>query len=148
MRVLLQRVLEASVSVAEEANAPIAQINRGLLAFVGVFPEDTPQTIDWLADKVLGLRIFADAHNAMNLSLQDIAGELLVVSQFTLAAEVDRGRRPGFSRAAKPEFARQRFDEFVEALRAREQLVQTGQFGADMRVALINDGPATFLLER
>jgi len=127
---------------------PVARIGPGLLAFVGVFPDDSSKAIDWLADKVLGLRVFADDNNAMNLSLADIDGELLVVSQFTLAADVSRGRRPGFSTAAAPDVARVRFDEFVAALRARGQPVQTGRFGQNMQVALTNDGPATFLLER
>lgn len=147
MRVLLQRVIEASVCIAGDAER-VARIDRGLLAFVGVFPDDDSAALEWLADKVLALRIFADAQGAMNLSLQDIHGELLVVSQFTLAASLDRGRRPGFSGAAKPELAQARFNEFVDILRARDQVVQTGRFGEDMQVALVNDGPATFLLER
>lgn len=147
MRVLLQRVTQASVSLPPDP-APVASIQQGLLALVGVFPDDATPAIEWLADKVLGLRIFADEDGAMNLSLTDIGGELLVVSQFTLAAQVDKGRRPGFSSAAAPDIARQRFDEFVAALTARGQSVQTGRFGADMQVALTNDGPATFLLER
>lgn len=147
MRVLLQRVTQASVCLADDPT-PVARIERGLLAFVGVFPDDSTQAINWLADKLLGLRIFADEANAMNLSLTDIGGELLVVSQFTLAADVSRGRRPGFSSAAAPDEARARFDEFVAALSARGQPVQTGRFGEDMQVALTNDGPATFLLER
>ena len=147
MRVLLQRVTQASVSLPPDP-APVASIQQGLLALVGVFPDDATPAIEWLADKVLGLRIFADEDGAMNLSLTDIGGELLVVSQFTLAAQVDKGRRPGFSSAAAPAVAQQRFDEFVAALGARGQTVQTGRLGADMQVALTNDGPATFLLER
>ena len=148
MRVLLQRVLSASVAVDGEQ---IAGIGRGLLAFVGVFPNDTETQVNWLADKTLGLRIFPEAGSAadtMNASVVDVAGELLVVSQFTLAADVSRGRRPGFSTAAPPERAEQVYEQFVTRLRAAGSAVQTGRFGADMQVELVNDGPVTFLLEK
>ena len=148
MRVLLQRVLQASVDVAGER---VGEIGPGLLAFVGVFPEDGPAEISWLADKTLGLRIFADAtsgNDSMNLSVVDAGGELLVVSQFTLAADTSRGRRPGFSTAAPPEVALARYNEFVAALSDRGVRVATGRFGADMQVNLVNDGPVTFLLEK
>ncbi len=147
MRVLLQRVLHASVSVAENQ---IAQINKGLVAFVGVFPSDGTEQIRWLADKTLGLRIFSDpaAPGPMTASVQDVGGELLVVSQFTLAADTSRGRRPGFSTAAEPVLAERLYEEFVAALSDRGVRIATGQFGADMRVDLTNDGPVTFLLEK
>ncbi len=145
MRVLLQRVKSASVDVATQR---IAEIDAGLLAFVGVFPTDGAAEIDWLADKLLGLRIFADREANMNLSLVDIAGELLVVSQFTLAADTSRGRRPGFSTAASPEHARQCVTDFIDAVSNRGVRVASGRFGADMQVTLVNDGPVTFLLER
>ncbi len=144
MKVLLQRVSEASVEVAGEC---VARIGPGLLALVGVAPEDGEEQLQWLADKTLGLRIFADEAKPMNLSVADVSGELLVVSQFTLAADTSRGRRPGFSSAAPPEHAEAIYDRFVEVLR-ETMPVQTGVFGADMQVSLINDGPVTFLLDR
>lgn len=148
MRVLLQRVLHASVDVAGER---VGEIGPGLLVFVGVFPDDGAAQIKWLADKTLGLRIFADANStddSMNRSVVDTGGELLVVSQFTLAADTSRGRRPGFSTAAPPLLAEERYNEFVAALSDRGVRVATGRFGADMQVSLTNDGPVTFLLER
>jgi D-aminoacyl-tRNA deacylase len=147
MKALLQRVSEASVSVNGER---IAGIGRGLLVFVGVEPDDDATDVDWLASKVLALRIFPDVDKPMNRSVVDVGGELLVVSQFTLAADTGRGNRPGFSSAAAPEIARARFDAYVKALQARYDAdrVATGRFGADMQVALVNDGPVTFLLAR
>ncbi len=154
MKLLLQRVSSASVTVAGEQ---IASIGRGLLVFVGVLPGDGAAQIDWLTDKMLGLRIFpddadaADAEGAgrdMNRSVCDVDGEVLLVSQFTLAADTSKGKRPGFSSAAPPEQARELFQAFVQATQSRWRKVQTGRFGADMQVALVNDGPVTFLLER
>lgn len=152
MRVLLQRVTQASVTVNDER---IAQIGVGLLAFVGVFPDDGAAEVKWLADKVLGLRIFPEQGSKdgsqdglMNSSLQDLSAELLVVSQFTLAADTSRGRRPGFSTAAPPELAERIYNDFVAAVSDRGVRVATGQFGADMSVELTNDGPVTFLLEK
>lgn len=155
MRVLLQRVTQASVDVDGQR---IAEIATGLLAFVGVFPGDGEAEIKWLADKAVGLRLFPDdvarpaasptASKGMNRRLQDIAGEMLVVSQFTLAADTSKGRRPGFSTAAPPELAERLYEQFVQAIVDRGVKVKTGQFGADMQVGLINDGPVTFLLER
>ncbi len=148
MRVLLQRVTKASVTVAD---VRIAEIGVGLLAFVGVFPGDGDAEVKWLADKVLGLRIFPEQGSkdgSMNASLNDLNAELLVVSQFTLAADVSRGRRPGFSTAAPPELAERVYNDFVSAVSDRGVRVATGQFGADMLVDLANDGPVTFLLEK
>jgi len=145
MRALLQRVSNASVTVGGEA---IAEIGRGLLVFIGVFPSDGDAELDWLVDKILGLRIFPDDDKPMNASVMDVGGELLVVSQFTLAADTSRGRRPGFSTAAAPEQAEPVYQKFVDRLRAQYPKVASGRFGADMQVALINDGPVTFLLER
>ncbi len=151
MRVLLQRVTQASVDVGGKR---IAQIGAGLLAFVGVFPTDGDAEIQWLADKAVGLRVFPDTDSSaaatknMNRSLKDIGGEMLVVSQFTLAADTSRGRRPGFSTAAPPELAERLYEQFVRAVTERGVRVATGQFGADMQVSLVNDGPVTFLLER
>jgi len=148
MRVLLQRVAQASVTVAD---IRIAQIGVGLLAFVGVFPDDGAAEVKWLADKVLGLRIFPEQGSQgglMNASLTDLNAELLVVSQFTLAADTSRGRRPGFSTAAPPEHAEQIYNDFIAAVSDRGVRVATGEFGADMSVELTNDGPVTFLLEK
>lgn len=144
MRVLIQRVSSASVSVAAET---IGSINQGLLALVGIEPTDTAQTLAKMANKLLAYRVFNDADGKMNLSVQDINGGLLLVSQFTLAADTDKGLRPGFSTAAPPVLAEQLFNEFVTLVRNRWAATQTGKFGADMQVSLINDGPVTFLLQ-
>ncbi len=148
MRALLQRVSQASVAVDTET---IARIEQGLVVFLGIFPADDRAKVDYLVDKVLGLRVFADAAGLMNLSVQDVAGAVLVVSQFTLAADTRRGRRPGFSSAAPPEQAQLLYEQFLSTLSARYSgrhgAVQGGRFGADMKVALVNDGPVTFLLE-
>lgn len=144
MKVLLQRVSHATVDVAGEC---IAEIGQGLLVFIGVEPADTEVQADWLADKTLGLRIFADDNKPMNLSVQDVAGEVLVVSQFTLAADTSKGKRPSFTTAAQPEQAEALYEYFVGRLR-KQVLVQTGEFGADMAVSLTNDGPVTLVLER
>lgn len=145
MKALLQRVTEASVTVDGEK---VGAIGPGLLVFLGVEPDDGDAEVDWLAGKVLALRIFPDADKPMNRSVTDVGGELLVVSQFTLAADTSRGNRPGFSSAAPPELAETVYEAFVAALQARGASVATGRFGADMQVALVNDGPVTFLLER
>ena len=145
MRVLLQRVSEASVTVAGDR---IAAIGPGLLALVGVQQGDTEAAADWLAAKTVALRVFADAGGAMNLSVLETGGAVLVVSQFTLAADVARGRRPGFSGAAAPQQALALYERYLTRVRAGGATVASGRFGADMQVALVNDGPATFLLER
>lgn len=145
MRALLQRVSEACVTIAGET---VARIDDGLLVLLGIFPDDSTAEIDYLVDKLLGLRIFADGDKAMNRSVKDINGEVLVVSQFTLAADTSRGRRPGFSAAAAPEIAEPLYEQFVATLRQQWPSVATGEFGADMQVQLVNDGPVTILLER
>jgi D-tyrosyl-tRNA(Tyr) deacylase len=145
MRALLQRVSEASVSVNGEL---IASIGRGLLVFLGIYPEDSEADAIWLVEKTLGLRIFPDDTKPMNQSVVDVAGGVLVVSQFTLAADVSRGKRPGFSTAATPELAEPLYEQFLAGLRSRHSPICAGRFGADMQVALINDGPVTFLLDR
>jgi len=132
----------------EVAGETVAAIGPGLLVFVGIYPSDGDAEIDWLAGKVLELRIFPDADKPMNRSVMDVGGEVLVVSQFTLAADTGRGRRPGFSSAAPPEVATAIYERFVQALEAHWPAVQTGVFGADMQVTLVNDGPVTFLLEK
>ena len=140
---LMQRVREARVSVAGEVTGEIGQ---GVLLLVCAEPGDGPGEIDWLLGKVLRMRIFADEEGRMSRSLQDIGGGLLVVSQFTLAADVARGNRPGFSAAAPPAEARASYDAFVAAAHAAHTTVATGRFAADMQVSLINDGPVTIPL--
>ncbi|MFT0140077.1 D-aminoacyl-tRNA deacylase [Alcanivoracaceae bacterium MT1] len=144
MKVLLQRVREARVEVAGEE---IGRIGRGLLVFVGVERGDASDTARRLAERLAGYRVFADEQGKMNLDVRDVAGEVLAVSQFTLAADTRKGRRPGFSGAAEPGQGLRLYQEFVDALTAYQVPVATGRFGADMQVHLINDGPVTFLLE-
>lgn len=146
MRIVLQRVKSASVTVAGEE---ISSIGSGLLLLVGVAQDDGKTEADWLAEKVAGLRIFNDACGKMNLSVQDTGGEVLAVSQFTLLADTRKGKRPSFIKAAAPEEAEPLFDYFRERLRASGVAsVKTGRFGAMMDVALVNDGPVTIVLER
>ncbi|KAF0804732.1 D-tyrosyl-tRNA(Tyr) deacylase [Alcanivorax xiamenensis] len=144
MKVLLQRVRQAHVEVAGEE---VGRIGRGLLVLVGVEHGDESDTARRLAERVSGYRVFADSEGKMNLDVRAVAGEVLAVSQFTLAADTRKGRRPGFSSAAEPALGLRLYQEFVEALKARRVPVATGRFGADMQVHLINDGPVTFLLE-
>lgn len=145
MKVLLQRVARASVCVDSRE---IAGIGAGLLAFVGVLPADGDAEAQWLADKTLGLRIFADELKPMNRSVAEVGGAVLVVSQFTLAGDVRKGKRPSFSNAAPPDQAKRLYELYAARLRAAGLEVQTGRFGANMQVALVNDGPVTFLLEK
>jgi D-aminoacyl-tRNA deacylase len=146
MRIVLQRVKSASVTVGGER---ISEIGAGLLLLVGVAQGDGEAEADWLAEKVAGLRIFNDESGKMNLSLEDVGGEVLAVSQFTLLADTRKGRRPSFVGAAPPEEAERLFDYFCERLReAGVGSVMTGSFGAMMDVALVNDGPVTIVLER
>lgn len=144
MKVLIQRVTQAAVDVD---SVTIGQIDAGILALVGVEKQDNRETLGRMAQKLLKYRIFPDSEGKMNLSLTDTGGGLLVVSQFTLAADTRKGWRPSFSSSAPPDLARSLFDEFVAALRAQHPNVETGRFGADMKVRLINDGPVTFMLE-
>jgi len=143
MRALLQRVTEASVTVD---GARIASIGPGLVIFVGVFPNDGALDAAKLADRCVDMRIFADAAKPMNRSVVDVGGEVLVVSQFTLAANTTSGRRPSFDSAAPPQQANALYEAFVARIGERVGRVATGRFGADMQVALVNDGPVTFLL--
>ena len=145
MKILVQKVLEASVSV--EGNT-VANIKNGYLLFVGVEKEDTSFQADYLAKKIAHLRIFTDENDKMNLSIQDIGGEILAVSQFTLAADVSRGNRPGFETAARPEEAQPLYEYLVAQLKQFGIPVKTGIFQADMKVFLINDGPCTFMLQK
>ena len=143
MKLVLQRVRKAGVSVAGEE---IARIGPGLLVLVGVEKGDDAARAEALAGKTADLRIFADENGKMNRSCLDIAGEILVVSQFTLAGDCSRGRRPGFDRAAPPEVGEALYLHYVERLRQAGLRVSTGRFGADMQVDLVNDGPVTFIL--
>jgi D-tyrosyl-tRNA(Tyr) deacylase len=146
VRVVLQRVREASVTVDGEV---VSGIGPGLLLLVGVAAGDGEAQADWLAEKVAGLRIFNDGEGKMNLSVRDVGGEVLAVSQFTLLADTRKGKRPSFVGAAAPEKAERLFDYFCERLReADAHPVKTGVFGAMMDVALVNDGPVTIILER
>ncbi len=146
MRIVLQRVKDASVTVGGER---ISEIGAGLLLLVGVAQGDGEAEADWLAEKVAGLRIFNDESGKMKLSLKDVGGEVLAVSQFTLLADTRKGKRPSFISAAPPEEAERLFDYFCERLRdAGVGPVRTGSFGAMMDVALVNDGPVTIVLER
>jgi len=126
----------------------VGEIGRGILVLLGVEKGDAEARADWLAEKIINLRIFEDEGGKMNLSLRDISGSLLVVSQFTLAGNCDKGRRPSFDSAAAPEEGRRLYEYFVEALKRLNAPVATGIFQADMRVSLVNDGPVTFILER
>ena len=145
MRVVVQRVSRASVSIGGSLHS---EIGRGLLLLVGIGRRDTVADLDWMSRKIPALRIFEDGAGKMNLSLKDVDGAILAVSQFTLYADASRGNRPGFSEAAPPESARELFDSFVESLRRESgRAVETGSFGADMRVSLLNDGPVTIILE-
>ena len=140
---LLQRVIEASVTVDNEV---VGQINVGLMVLVGVQKHDTEQTASRLIDRLLGYRVFPDEEGKMNLGLQDVNGGLLLVPQFTLSADTKKGMRPSFSSAAEPKKGEQLFNYAVEVARQNHAIVETGVFGADMQVALINDGPVTFTL--
>ena len=140
---VIQRVTRAEVTVGDES---IGKIGRGLLALVAVEIGDTERQADRLAERILAYRIFPDAENRMNLSVVDIRGELLLISQFTLAADTQKGSRPSFTPAAAQEEGHRLFDYFVAKVRERHPLVATGQFGANMQVSLVNDGPVTFTL--
>lgn len=141
---LIQRVRSASVTVAGEVTGSIEQ---GLLLLLGVEKDDGPEHVEKLLHKVLSYRVFSDAEGKMNLSVRDVQGGLLVVSQFTLAANTDKGLRPSFSSAKTPAEAEQLYLQFVRAAQSRHPKVACGRFGADMQVALVNDGPVTFLLK-
>ena len=144
MIALIQRVTHAQVSVADQI---IGKIGQGLLVLLCAERADTPAQVQALCDKLLKYRIFADAQGKMNLSVEDIHGGVLLVPQFTLAADTNSGSRPSFTPAAPPALAKELFDHFVALTRSRHAHVATGQFGADMQVTLCNDGPATFWLE-
>lgn len=145
MKAVVQRVTSARVIVNHEV---VGSIDGGLLVLVGLAPSDTHNTLDWLVKKLTGLRIFTDEQGKMNLSVQDIAGGILAVSQFTLYGNAQKGRRPSFGEAAPPDIAEPLFETFMEKLNAAHPNVASGVFGASMEVELTNSGPVTILLER
>ncbi len=145
MRVVIQRVSEAAVKID---GTTVGEISKGLLVLLGIAQEDTEQDALYLIQKLINLRIFSDADGKMNLSVQDCGGELLVVSQFTLYANTKKGNRPSYIRAARPEQAIPLYEFFLQELQKQFQgSIQTGQFGADMKVSLINDGPVTIIID-
>jgi D-tyrosyl-tRNA(Tyr) deacylase len=145
MRVVIQRVSEAAVKI--DGNI-VGEISKGLLVLLGIAQEDNEQDALYLIQKLINLRIFSDADGKMNLSVQDCGGELLVVSQFTLYADTKKGNRPSYIRAARPEHAIPLYEFFLQELQKQFQgPIQTGQFGADMKVSLINDGPVTIIID-
>ena len=144
MRVLLQRVTRAEVRVGERVTG---SIGRGFLLLVGFTHSDTSAQVDWMADKVVGLRIFPDDEDKMNRALGDVEGSVLVVSQFTLYGDAVKGRRPSFIDAARPEQAIPLYEQFIAALRSKGVRTETGEFGASMQVELVNDGPVTLWVE-
>ena len=145
MRVVIQRVIEASVTIEGQVKSAIT---KGLLILVGIEEGDEPEDITWLSAKISNLRIFGDEKGLMNRSIMDIQGEILVISQFTLHSSTKKGNRPSFLKAAKPDYAVPMYEAFVEALRKTSGLkILTGEFGADMKVALINDGPVTIVID-
>lgn len=144
MRAVIQRVRKSSVTVDEKI---VGKIDRGLLILLGVGHGDDIQDLNYMVDKILGLRIFQDDEDKMNLSVQDIGGEILVVSQFTLYGDVRKGKRPSFTNSANPDIANKLYEEFVRTIKDRGIRVEKGIFGAHMDVELINDGPVTILLD-
>jgi D-tyrosyl-tRNA(Tyr) deacylase len=145
MKAVLQRVSEASVNI--EGNT-VANIQKGLLVLVGIEDADTQEDINWLAAKIINLRIFNDEGGTMNLSVKDAGGDIVIVSQFTLYAATKKGSRPSYSKASKPSVATPLYNNFVNTVEIElGKKVQTGQFGADMKVALVNDGPVTIIID-
>ena len=145
MRVVVQRVSHASVTINGEV---VGSIGTGLLLLVAMHGEETGEALAWMANRCVGLRVFQDTEGKMNLSLKDVGGSLLVVSQFTLYGDCSKGRRPSFIRAGDPEASEKLIDRFVELLRAQDVTVATGRFGAMMKVELANEGPVTLIIER
>lgn len=144
MRVVIQRVKNASVEIDGNVNG---KINTGFLVLLGIASTDTKQDVDYLVKKVVNLRVFSDENDKMNLSLKDVNGELLVISQFTLYGNCREGNRPSFIEAAKPDVAIPLYEYFVEECRKQISVIKTGVFGADMKVSLLNDGPVTIIIE-
>lgn len=145
MKLVIQRVSHSKVEVDSKI---IGEIEKGFLVLLGVGPEDTTEIADFLVEKLCNLRVFEDENQKMNLSIKDIDGELLIVSQFTLYADCKKGNRPSFTNAAKPEKANEVYEYFIEKCRDKVRKVEHGEFGADMKVSLLNDGPVTIILEK
>lgn len=145
MKLLVQRVSSAQVDVDSKT---VGKINNGFLALIGVTHTDTREIADYLVKKLCNLRVFKDENSKMNLSIKDVDGELLIVSQFTLYADCQHGNRPSFVNSAKPDMANELYEYFVERCRKEVKNVETGIFGADMKVSLLNDGPVTIMLEK
>ena len=145
MRVVIQRVTEATVKISGEVRSAIG---KGLLVLLGIEEADSDSDIEWLCGKILRLRIFPDEHDVMNLSVMDVNGEILLVSQFTLHASTKKGNRPSYIKAAKPEIAIPLYEKFILQLEKETgKKILTGEFGADMKVALVNDGPVTIIID-
>lgn len=145
MKIVIQRVIQASVTINNEQ---VAKINNGFLILLGIVNEDTQEDINWLSKKICNLRVFEDEHEVMNKSLLDVAGNVIVVSQFTLHAATKKGNRPSYIKAAKPDVAIPLYKAFVKQLETDlGKPVQTGEFGADMQVALVNNGPVTIIID-
>lgn len=145
MKTVIQRVSESSVCINNEI---VAQIKQGLLVLIGIEDSDNQEDINWLTSKIVNLRIFEDDNNVMNLSLKDVDGEMIIVSQFTLHALTKKGNRPSYIKASKPEIAIPLYESFVKQMEIElGKRLQTGQFGADMKVGLVNDGPVTIIID-
>jgi len=145
MRVVIQRVSKASVTIDQQK---VAAIQKGVLVLLGIENSDTQEDIDWLIRKIINLRIFNDENQVMNLSLQDVYGDVILVSQFTLHASTKKGNRPSYIKAAKPDIAIPLYEKFIRSLEITlQKTIQTGVFGADMKVELLNDGPVTILID-
>lgn len=145
MKVVIQRVSEASVSIDAHK---VAEIQKGILLLIGIEDADAEEDIHWLTAKIANLRIFGDTNGVMNLSIKDIHGEMIIVSQFTLHAATKKGNRPSYIKASKPEVAIPLYEMFIQQMEVElGKKVQTGQFGADMKVALVNDGPVTIIID-
>jgi D-tyrosyl-tRNA(Tyr) deacylase len=145
LKVVLQRVSSASVTISEKI---VAQIDNGLLVLVGIEDADTQEDIHWLSQKIVNLRVFGDENSVMNLSVKDIQGDIIVVSQFTLHANTKKGNRPSYIKASKPEIAIPLYENFVQQMELElDKKIQTGKFGADMKVAIVNDGPVTIIID-
>jgi D-aminoacyl-tRNA deacylase len=145
MIVVIQRVLEASVKIDGKIKG---QIEGGLVVLLGIGHQDTEEDVDWLSKKIVGLRIFSDLEGKMNLSIQDTGGDILLISQFTLHASTKKGNRPSFIEAARPEIAIPLYQKFIQQLsNLLNKPIQTGEFGADMKVGLVNDGPVTIIMD-
>lgn len=144
MRAVVQRVKKSSCTVDKKI---VGKIDKGLLLLLGIGQDDNEKDLDYLVEKVLGLRIFSDEDGKMNLSLEDIGGQILIISQFTLYGDVRKGKRPSFSKSSSPELGEKYYNQFIEKVRDRDIKVETGIFGAHMDIELINDGPVTILLD-